>query len=74
MSIAKAHNRTPAQVILRWQWQQGVVVNPRTMNPQHMKEDLNFFDFELDDHEMEQISSTKPPSDPKVTPDPHIIK
>ena len=73
-NIAKAHNQTAGQVIQRWQWQQGIVVNPRTMNSDHMKENLNFFDFELSDDEMKQISSIKPPSDPKVCPDPHNIK
>ena len=73
-SIAKAHQRTAAQVIQRWQWQQGIVVNPRTMNQDHMKENLNFYDFELSDYEMKQISSIKPPSNAKVCPDPHDIK
>ena len=73
-SIAKAHQRTAAQVIQKWQWQQGIVVNPRTLNQDHMKENLNFFDFELTDYEMKQISSIKPPSDPKVCPDPRNVK
>ena len=73
-NIAKAHQRTAGQVLQRWQWQQGIVVNPRTMNQDHMKENLNFFDFKLSDDEMKQISSIKPPSDPKVCPDPHDIK
>jgi len=59
-SIAKIHQCTPAQVIQRWQWQQGIVVNPRTMNQDHMKENLNFFDFELSDDEM-KMSTIKPP-------------
>ena len=70
-SIAKTHNRSPAQVVLRWEWQQGVVTNPRTVNPNHMKENLNYFDFVLSDDEMKQISSITPPSNPKVCPDPH---
>ena len=73
-NIAKAHQRTAAQVVQQWQWQQGIVVNPRTWNQDHMKENLNFFDFKLSDDEMKQISSIKPPSDPKVCPDPHNIK
>ena len=73
-SIAKAHQRSAGQVIQRWQWQQGIVVNPRTMNQDHMKENLNFFDFELTDDEMKQMSSIKPPDDPKVCPDPRNIK
>ena len=73
-NIAKAHQRTPGQVIQRWQWQQGIVVNPRTLDEDHMKENLNFFDFELTDDEMKQMSSIKPPPDPKVCPDPRNIK
>ena len=73
-NIAKAHQRTAAQVLQRWQWQQGIVVNPRTMNQDHMKENLNFFDFELSDAEMKQISSITPPSNPKVCPDPRNVK
>ena len=68
-SIAKAHDRTPAQVLQRWAWQQGIVVNPRTMNLDHMKENLSFFNFELTDAEMKQISTIKPPQNPKVCPD-----
>ena len=67
-SIAKAHDCTAAQVLQRWEWQQGIVVNPRTLNSDHMKENLNFFDFELSDTEMKQISTLKPPPDPKVCP------
>ena len=70
-SIAKTHNRSPAQVVLRWEWQQGVVTNPRTVNPNHMKENLNYFDFVLSDDEMKQIANITPPPKPKVCPDPH---
>lgn len=73
-SIAKGHNRTAAQIIQRWQWQQGIVVNPRTMNQDHMRENLNFFDFVLSDDEMKQMSSIKPPANPKVCGDPHNTK
>ena len=73
-SIANTHQHSAAQILQRWQWQQGIVVNPRSMNQDHMKENLNFFDFELSEDEMKQISSIKPPSDPKVCPDPRSIK
>ena len=72
--VAKNHGRTPAQVTLRWEWQQGVLVQPRSLNPDHMKENLNFFDFKLTDEEMSQISSITPPSERKVCPDPHQFK
>ncbi|XP_065180627.1 glyoxal reductase-like [Sycon ciliatum] len=71
MQAAKAHGKTPAQVVIRWAWQQGVVVNPRTYSTQHMAENLAVFDFELSAAEMAAISSIKPPKLNKVCPDPH---
>ena len=73
VNIAKSHNRTAAQVILRWEWQQGVLAQPRTVNPDHMNENLNYFDFVLSDDEMKQISTIHPPANPKVCPDPNML-
>ncbi len=55
-SIAKAHDVTSAQVILRWNLQRGVVVNPGSSDPEHIRENLDIFDFELTEDEMEKIS------------------
>lgn len=55
--IAKKHGRTPAQVILRWNVQQGVIVIPKTVHKERMKENLDIRDFSLDDEDMEKISS-----------------
>ena len=73
MNIAKSHSHSPAQVLLRWEWQQGVVTQPRTVNSVHMKENLSYFDFVLSDDEMKQIANITPPKDPKVCPDPHKL-
>lgn len=54
-AIAKAHNVTSAQVILRWNLQRGVVVIPGSGNPDHIKDNLDIFSFELTDEEMAQI-------------------
>ncbi len=57
-AAVEAHNRTPAQVVLRWHMQQdGVVAIPRTTNGQRMRENLELFDFQLSDDEMAAISS-----------------
>ena len=56
-SIAAAHDVTSAQVILRWNLQRGVVVNPGSGNPEHIRENLDIFGFELTDEEMERIST-----------------
>ena len=55
-SIAAAHDVTSAQAVLRWNLQRGVVVIPGSSNPEHIRENLDIFGFELTDAEMEQIS------------------
>ena len=56
-AIATAHGVTSAQVILRWNLQRGVVVIPGSSNPDHIRENLDLFGFELTDDEMEQIAA-----------------
>lgn len=55
--IATAHGKSSAQVILRWDLQRGVVVIPGSSNPDHIKENISIFDFELTAEEMEQIAA-----------------
>ena len=54
-SIAQAHGKSAAQIILRWHIQEGFSVIPGSKNPQHIQENINIFDFELTDDEMAQI-------------------
>lgn len=54
--IAKAHGKSSAQVILRWDLQNGVVVIPGSSNPDHQKENISLFDFELTTEEMAAIN------------------
>ena len=56
-AIAEDHDVTSAQVILRWNLQRGVVVNPGSSDSEHIKENLDIFGFELAEEEMEQIST-----------------
>ena len=53
--LAKKYNKTNAQIILRWHIQEGHVVFPKSTNPIHMKENINIFDFKIDDEDMELI-------------------
>lgn len=46
--IAAKHGKTPAQVILRWNIEQGIVVIPKTVHPSRMAENMNIWDFSLD--------------------------
>lgn len=55
VAIAEAHGKTPAQVILRWHIQEGLSVIPGSSNPSHIEENIQIFDFELTDEEMERI-------------------
>ncbi len=48
LKIADKYHWTPAQVVLRFLNQEGIVVIPKTLNPKHMAENLAIFDFELD--------------------------
>ena len=55
VNIAKAHNKSAAQVVLRWHLQSGFVVIPGASNPDYIKENIDIFDFELSEEEMAQI-------------------
>ncbi|MBM7643046.1 aldo/keto reductase [Streptococcus loxodontisalivarius] len=55
--IAVAHNKTVAQVILRWLLQRDVVTIPKSINPERMAQNLAVFDFELTAEDMEAIKS-----------------
>jgi len=53
--IGKAHNKSAAQVSLRYLIQLGCIPIPRTATPAHMKENIEVFDFELSDAEMAEL-------------------
>lgn len=53
--LAKKYGKTPAQIILRWSAQEGNVVFPKTLNPEHMRQNIDIFDFELTSDEMAQV-------------------
>ena len=53
--LGKKYGKTPAQVILRWHTQMGFVVIPGSKNAEHIKDNMDIFDFALTDEEMEQI-------------------
>ncbi len=59
LAIAKAHNRTPAQVLINYLWSHGIVTNPRTMNPAHMRENLASYEFALSQGEVHQLDQFK---------------
>ena len=55
--IADAHGKTPAQVALRQHVQRGIVVIPKSVHQERMKQNLDIFDFELTAGEMERLKT-----------------
>ncbi|MBI0580186.1 aldo/keto reductase [Neobacillus cucumis] len=57
VSIAEKHNKSVAQVVLRWLTQRGVVVIPKSVRKERIIENFNIFDFELSQDDMEKIAT-----------------
>ncbi|NEW85173.1 MAG: aldo/keto reductase [Mariniphaga sp.] len=56
-AIGKKHNKSIAQVCLRWHFQRNVTAIPRSSQKVHMIENLNIFDFELDQTDLQKIAT-----------------
>jgi 2,5-diketo-D-gluconate reductase A len=59
VEVARRNGRTPAQVVLRWHVQLGFVVIPKSVRPERMRENIDLFDFELDDDDMTEIAGVR---------------
>lgn len=66
--IADSHNKSVAQVILRWDLQNGVITIPKSVKEHRIKENADIFDFELSDEEMQKIHALN--ENKRVGPDP----
>jgi 2,5-diketo-D-gluconate reductase A len=67
-TIAAHHDRSPAQVILRWHLQVGNVVIPKSANPERIRENFELFDFALSEDDMAAIERLD--SGERIGPDP----
>ena len=54
--IAEKHGKTYAQIMLRWCLQKGLVVLPKSVTPERIKENFDIFDFELSDDDMAKLA------------------
>jgi diketogulonate reductase-like aldo/keto reductase len=55
--IAKKHNKSTAQIVLRWHLQSGIAFIPKSVHEARIKQNINIYDFELSDDEMTAIDS-----------------
>ena len=57
LDIAAKHQKTVAQVVLRWLTQRGIVVIPKSAHKERIVENFNIFDFQLDQADIERIKA-----------------
>jgi 2,5-diketo-D-gluconate reductase A len=55
--VARRRSKTPAQVVLRWHVQLGLIPIPKTSKPHRLAENIDVFDFELSSDEMDEITA-----------------
>jgi diketogulonate reductase-like aldo/keto reductase len=70
-SIADTYGKTPAQVVLRWHIEHGVVAIPKSVKPHRIAENINVFDFELTADEVAAIDALD--TGVRAGPDPEAI-
>jgi 2,5-diketo-D-gluconate reductase A len=66
--VAKKHDKSAAQVVLRWHIQLGNIIFPKSVTPERVQENMDIFDFELSDEEMESIAEMEKAE--RLGPDP----
>ncbi len=54
--LAGAHGKTPAQIVLRWHLQRQTIAIPKSVTPSRILENIDVFDFQLSDSDMEKIN------------------
>jgi len=69
VSIAEKYGKTPAQIVLRWHIELGIVAIPRSANPRRIAENIDVFDFSLTDAEIALISALDTGEEPRVDSD-----
>ncbi|MEK7615959.1 MAG: aldo/keto reductase [Patescibacteria group bacterium] len=57
MDIAKRHRKSPTQIMIRWAIQRNTIPIPKSLDPVHIKENIDVFDFELSADDMQAIAT-----------------
>ncbi len=68
-STAAKHGRTPAQVVIRWHLDNGLIAIPKSVRPERLKENIDVFEFRLDADDMQRMRTLDSPSG-RLGPDP----
>lgn len=55
-NFARKYGKTPAQILLRWNVQQGIIPIPKSKNPTRLAENIAVFDFALEGEDMAALS------------------
>ena len=71
--IASSIGREPAQVVLRWQIQRGSIIFPKSMHRDRMVENMQIFDFELNEEQVERIDALHQGEDGRQGPNPNTM-
>lgn len=67
--LAKKHSRSPAQIILRWHLDSGLIAIPKSVTPARIRENIAVFDFRLDADDMQKLNALDS-ADGRIGPDP----
>jgi diketogulonate reductase-like aldo/keto reductase len=70
-AIAQKYGRTPAQIVLRWLYQKGIVSLPKSVTPSRIAENIDIFDFHLDDADVQSLNACD--MNRRLGPDPDFI-
>ena len=69
VEIAAKHRKTPAQVVIRWHLDSGLIVIPKTVRLERLKENIGALGFKLDGDDMKRIEALDSPGG-RMGPDP----
>nr|WP_193570114.1 aldo/keto reductase [Halorussus sp. JP-T4] len=53
--LAEQYDRTPAQIVLKWAVEQGIVVIPKSSSPDHVRENIDLFGWDLDEDDRRRL-------------------
>ncbi|UOQ46740.1 aldo/keto reductase [Gracilibacillus caseinilyticus] len=55
--LANKYNKQPSQIIVRWQYQSGIITIPKSVHKERQRENIDIFDFELTDEDMNKMKT-----------------